>query len=139
MKSLLVRDILLTLLMLTVCGSVAAEDRIIENGKEVREITVTRINPEAPRIDGNLDDEVWMSHEFDFAKDFIQLSPDEGEAPTESTIVAVCYDEHALYVAFWCYDSEPGKIVQQRLSAEDHSALINDAVAKFSKLEPGQN
>lgn len=32
-----------------------------------------------------------------------------------------------------------GKIVQQRLSAEDHSALINDAVAKFSKLEPGQN
>jgi F-type H+-transporting ATPase subunit b len=32
-----------------------------------------------------------------------------------------------------------GKIVQQRLSAEDHSALINDAVAKFSKLEPGKN
>lgn len=32
-----------------------------------------------------------------------------------------------------------GKIVQQRLSPEDHSALINDAVAKFSKLEPGKN
>lgn len=32
-----------------------------------------------------------------------------------------------------------GKIVQQRLSADEHSALINDAVAKFSKLEPGKN
>ena len=32
-----------------------------------------------------------------------------------------------------------GKIVQQRLSAEEHSALINEAVAKFAKLEPGKN
>lgn len=32
-----------------------------------------------------------------------------------------------------------GKIVQQRLSADEHSALINEAVAKFAKLEPGKN
>ena len=32
-----------------------------------------------------------------------------------------------------------GKIVQQRLSAEEHSALINEAVSKFAKLEPGKN
>lgn len=32
-----------------------------------------------------------------------------------------------------------GKIVQQRLSASEHSALINEAVAKFAKLEPGKN
>jgi F-type H+-transporting ATPase subunit b len=32
-----------------------------------------------------------------------------------------------------------GKIVRQRLSAGDHSVLINEAVAKFAKLEPGKN
>ena len=100
-------------LILTICGSALAEDKITENGREVREITITHVNPEAPEIDGELDDEVWLTHEFDFARDFVQLSPDEGEAPTESTVVAVSYDEHALYVAFWCYDSEPEKIVSQ--------------------------
>jgi F-type H+-transporting ATPase subunit b len=32
-----------------------------------------------------------------------------------------------------------GKIVQQRLSADEHAALINEAVARFAKLEPGEN
>jgi len=32
-----------------------------------------------------------------------------------------------------------GKIVHQRLSADEHSKLISEAVDKFAKLEPGQN
>ena len=32
-----------------------------------------------------------------------------------------------------------GKIVRERLSATEHSALIREAVAKFAKLEPGRN
>ncbi len=32
-----------------------------------------------------------------------------------------------------------GKIVKERLSADDHSALIDEAVAKFANLEPGKN
>ena len=32
-----------------------------------------------------------------------------------------------------------GKIVHQRLSADEHSKLISEAVDKFSKLEPGKN
>jgi F-type H+-transporting ATPase subunit b len=32
-----------------------------------------------------------------------------------------------------------GKIVRQRLSAADHATLIEEAVAKFAKLEPGKN
>ena len=36
--------------------------------------------------------------------------PDEGKAATESTLVTVRYDDDALYVAFWCHDSQPEKI-----------------------------
>jgi len=82
-------------------------------GENVRELKAYRINPTPPVIDGNLDDPVWKSDTLDLARDFIQREPDEGKPATESTVVAVAYDDDALYFAFWCYDSEPDKIARQ--------------------------
>jgi hypothetical protein len=79
----------------------------------VPEIRATRVNPHAPVVDGNLDDPVWTGGKVDLITDFTQTDPDEGELPSESTLVAVAYDESAVYVAFWCYDSEPDNVDRQ--------------------------
>jgi hypothetical protein len=81
--------------------------------ENVPELKAYRVNPAAPVIDGYLDDATWKRDELDFARDFIQREPDEGKAATESTLVAVAYDEFALYFAFWCFESEPDKIARQ--------------------------
>ena len=61
-----------------------------------------------PKIDGKLDDPCWK--ECQELSDFVQFDPKNGEAPTEKTSVWMCYDENNLYVAFYCYDSEPKKV-----------------------------
>jgi hypothetical protein len=102
----------LALSTLLIIGVVNAEDQPTKE-KTVPEISATRINPHPPTIDGDLSDSLWQSHKFDFARDFRQMEPDEGMASTESTLVAVAYDDEAIYFAFWNYDSEPDKIAQQ--------------------------
>ncbi|MCX6834087.1 MAG: DUF5916 domain-containing protein, partial [candidate division Zixibacteria bacterium] len=79
----------------------------------VPEIRAYRVNPHPPVIDGNLDDSVWASPNLQKIGGFTQTDPDEGKLPTESTLVAIAYDEKAVYVAFWCYDSEPDRIARQ--------------------------
>ncbi len=97
----------------------------------VPEVKAYRVNPHAPVIDGNLEDPVWSSSEVDLISHFTQTDPDEGANVTESTLVAVAYDEKALYVAFWCYDSEPDKVARQlvrrdRWSQSDQISLRLD-------------
>ncbi len=97
----------------------------------VPEVKAYRVNPHAPVIDGNLEDPVWKSSGVDLITHFTQTDPDEGANPTESTMVAVAYDEKAVYVAFWCYDSEPDKVDRQlvrrdRWSASDMASVRID-------------
>lgn len=96
------------------------------------EMLAYRINPHPPKIDGLLDDKIWDSHKVDIQRVFTQQEPDEGFAPTESTLVAIAYDDDALYVAFWCYDSEPERIARQlvrrdRWSESDKVRIAVDA------------
>lgn len=102
----------LALSTLLIIGAVNADDSMITE-KIIPEITATRINPHPPVIDGDLNDPLWQSHDFDMAANFLQMEPDEGKAATESTLVAVAYDDDAVYFAFRNYDSEPHKIKQQ--------------------------
>jgi hypothetical protein len=107
-----------------------AQDQPAES-RIVPEIEAFRINPHPPTIDGNLDDPVWQHENMRFASKFTQVDPDEGKAATESTLVAVAYDDEALYLAFWCYDSQPEKIYGQlvrrdRSSPSDHVTVRVD-------------
>lgn len=95
------------------CSILAFADEIPSDERVVPELRALRINPAAAAIDGNLDDEIWKSDQIEFARDFIQREPDEGMPATESTLVAVAYDDEALYFAFWCFESEPDKIARQ--------------------------
>ena len=91
----------------------AEEDSPVSKERVVPEIRATRANPHPPVIDGFLNDEIWNSQNTDFARNFTQREPDEGKAATESTVVAVAYDDDAVYFAFWCYDSEPDRIAER--------------------------
>jgi hypothetical protein len=70
-------------------------------------------------IDGTLTDDVWR--EATRVSGFIQRDPDEGKAATESTVVAVAFDDGALYVAARMYDSKPDSIVTRLGRRDDYT------------------
>ena len=76
------------------------EDRLEVNASAT---TVT------PKIDGILDDAVWR--QTTPVTGFIQSEPDEGQAATQRTEVHVAYDANFIYIAAYCYDDEPERIV----------------------------
>jgi len=111
-KRPLLRSLVAAIFILCSFSLVFAQETEKEE-RVVPELKALRINPHPPSIDGKLDDEIWQNAKLEFAGEFTQAEPDEGHPATESTMVAVAYDDNALYVAFWCYDSEPDKIDAQ--------------------------
>jgi hypothetical protein len=88
-----------------------------ENNIEKRVYYTTAIGSmEPPRIDGLVDEPVWELIEW--ASDFIENEPNNGQNPSNQTKFKILYDEKYIYVAFRCYDSEPDKI-ERRLSRRD--------------------
>ncbi|MFT5236716.1 MAG: hypothetical protein ACI9M9_000303 [Flavobacteriaceae bacterium] len=73
-------------------------------------------NSEAPKIDGIIDEAAWDLVEW--TTDYVQNEPDNGAAPTEQTKMKITYDAKNLYVAYKCFDKDPGGIVK-RLSRRD--------------------
>src|ERR1043165_994397 len=69
-----------------------------------------------PKIDGTLDDECWQQAPVN--KDFIISTPTYGKPAAFKTEVKIIYDDNAIYVGVYCYDSEPHKVMRQ-LSARD--------------------
>jgi len=85
---------------------------------------------EAIRIDGKLDEAIWQK-----ATRITQFTQRElvlGEAATERTEVAMVYDDQKLYIAVWCYDSQPNKLIARELrrdfdySLDDNFMVILD-------------
>jgi hypothetical protein len=66
-------------------------------------------------VDGRLEEDVWKG---EAAEGFTQNDPKDGDPSTERTRVWVAYDDKALYVAAFCYDSQPAKIIS-RLGRRD--------------------
>jgi hypothetical protein len=89
-----------------------------------------------PRIDGRLDDACWQSatHITGFWR--MENSAPEYE-PTEAWI---CYDRERIYVAWYCHDSQPNRIVAQQkkrggsLQSDDWVGI--DLDVDFDKQSP---
>jgi hypothetical protein len=94
--------------------------------QENKEYTAIRTSNH-PRVDGLLNDKIW--EKADVLTGFIQDYPEPGGEPSESTHVKIAYDDDALYVAFYCFDSEPGKIIR-RLARRDQTGYSD-----FIKIE----
>ena len=71
---------------------------------------------EAPRVDGQLDEEIWALAPVHGG--FWQVDPDEGEPGTQSTEFRVVYSDVALFIGVRAWDSEADEIVT-RLARRD--------------------
>jgi hypothetical protein len=90
-----------------------------------------------PVIDGVLDEEVWM--EAPTMEGFIQRVPNDGAPASEPSEVRILFDQDAIYVGVWLWDSQPDRIVDgpairdSRLDDSDAVVLI------FDTFHDGQN
>lgn len=66
---------------------------------------------QAPVIDGKLEDAAWK--EASLASTFIDTVTEK--PTTDQTEAWLLYDDKALYVAFYCHDSQPDKIVAREI------------------------
>src|SRR5690606_38019738 len=85
--------------------------------QEKKSIHIKRANI-ASKIDGILDDLVWLDAEL--AEGFIQFRPDIGvqENPNKKTIVKVTYDDDAIYFGAY-HDDNPDEITKQLQSRDN--------------------
>lgn len=121
--------VLIWVLLLPVMSALQAEPNPYDpSHAPVKELRATKVNPHEPSIDGHLDDPVWNNDTVFRGRDFRQQYPDEGAAATESTHVAVVYGDDALYVAFWCYDSEPERILSELVRRDRYNNSDNVSV-----------
>ena len=75
---------------------------------------------QAPDIDGHLDDDAWRLAKP--AGEFLQKSPNENIPHSQRTEFRVVYNDDALYVGVWCFDTEPGRIIRSDLTWPDGDA-----------------
>lgn len=77
-----------------------------------RKVTAYRTY-QSVEIDGELSEEDWL-HAMPI-RQLTQFEPDEGAPLTESTEVRVLYDAKHLYFGFLCTESEPAKIIANKM------------------------
>jgi len=92
-----------------------------------RTVAAVRITA-PPVIDGVIDDECWKGASS--TDSLIQFEPRNGEPSPHRTVIYVGFDDGALYVAFVCYDSDPGRIAAA-MTRRDSDLGDDDAVAIF--------
>ncbi|MBN2408954.1 MAG: hypothetical protein JXE07_04380 [Candidatus Aminicenantes bacterium] len=85
-------------------------------GTEVKAVRVDK----GPHIDGYLSDPVWQSAKA--FTDFRMAVPEPDGTPTEKTELRILFDESNLYVAVFCYDSEPARIAANTLAHDSGSS-----------------
>ncbi len=80
-------------------------------------------------IDGKLSESAWRKAEH--KGNLLEKEPFPLIPMSEETEFAILYDDQNLYIGVWCWDSEPGKIIQQLsprgTSAPDHLMLFIDS------------
>jgi hypothetical protein len=79
-------------------------------------VTAMRAGEEI-KIDGQLSEKVWQNPGY---STFTQVDPNDGTEPSEKTMVWVAYDDQALYVAAYLYDSEKAKITSRLCRRDDY-------------------
>ncbi|UCH11006.1 MAG: carbohydrate binding family 9 domain-containing protein, partial [Fidelibacterota bacterium] len=100
-----IRGTLSLLLLITILSG--GENKDIEIPDLPPSLEALRINSHV-RVDGYLEDEGWQQAQY--ASNFTQRDPLEGETATERTEFAILYDDEYLYVGIKAYDSDPDGI-----------------------------
>ena len=104
-----------TLLAIILCATLTLR------AQEPAELTIARA-VEPPKIDGILNDEVWNREPLPLGE-WISYNPLRGGHADQRTEVRIAYDDHYLYFAFHCFDTEPDKI---RTTISRRDTAFND-------------
>jgi hypothetical protein len=76
------------------------------------------------KVDGLLDEPAWASAAL--LDDFTEWMPGDNVPPPVKTECLVTYDKSNLYIAFRCFDPEPGKIRAHLMDRDATDTLIQD-------------
>ncbi|MEM7575466.1 MAG: DUF5916 domain-containing protein [Bacteroidota bacterium] len=112
MKTCPLRRRVVVLVSLCFCCLLNAQDNVDRPVYET-----TRIEGEAPTIDGKLDDPAW--DQVDWSSGFHQREPDDSAPASQQTKFKILYDNRYIYVSWRCYDTNPDSI-EARLSRRDN-------------------
>lgn len=75
-----------------------------------------------PVIDGKLDDDLWSK----VPKNEGFWDRTGGNQTIDQTQFSVCYDDKAIYVAFWCAESQPASIVARETNEDSRFGSQDD-------------
>ena len=73
---------------------------------------------QAPDIDGHLVDEPWRLAKP--AGEFLQKEPKENVPHSQPTEFRVLFDDDALYIGVWCFDTESDRLVALNMERDGH-------------------
>ena len=90
-----------------------------------------------PVIDGRLDDLAW--DEAEPLSHFVQRIPRDGAPASEPTEVRILYDEEAIYIGVWLWDSDPARIVEGPAIRDSQLDDSDAVVLIFDTYHDGQN
>ncbi|MCX6576557.1 MAG: DUF5916 domain-containing protein [Candidatus Aminicenantes bacterium] len=85
------------------------------------------------KLDGSLNEADWAKAPR--ISNFTQRELDENMPATEKTEVAVLYSRTELYIGIWCFDTEPNRIIAQKMKwdfdydTEDDFEIVLDTYA----------
>ncbi|MGB3074538.1 MAG: carbohydrate binding family 9 domain-containing protein, partial [Chitinophagales bacterium] len=91
----------------------------------------------APKIDGELSDACWQN--IPAATNFITLAPDYGKPESQRSEVKVTYDDQAIYIGAYLYDTDPKKIKHQLSQRDATDALADNFIVGFDTYNDGLN
>ena len=91
------------LILFLICVNASAQ----EKRPIKKRINAVKIST-APKIDGVLNDKIWNN--IPVATNFIQFDPINGKTPSQKTKVKIAYDNTAIYIGAFMYDSAPDSI-----------------------------
>ena len=131
-----VRIALAALLAVCMASTLTAQDRPASAGTSDATtslpigVAVATGVSDPPLIDGRLDDAAWGP--VAPMTGFTQREPQDGRPASERTEVRVVFDDEALYVGVWAFDSRPAEIVlgerirDYQVDQSDNVVLIFD-------------
>ena len=108
-----------------------------QDQKNRKTITTTRVT-EAPKIDGNLNEEIWKNAEV--ITDFVEFRPDNGKPanPDYKTEIKVVYDDKGIYIGATLHYPDVTKIPMQFVS-RDNFGQADFLLVTINPIDDGQN
>jgi hypothetical protein len=85
-------------------------------------------------VDGFANETSWKT--ADIASGFLERNPTEGNAPQQKTEVRILFDDNAIYVLGYCFDSHPDSILIQLGERDDalNSDLFTVSFDTYNKM-----